>query len=192
MTTTTLTLPGWSLYVFFTLVSAPAFRPWWVWSSFCVFQEMFLTSTMSCVFCYLQDSPIDVTIGPYETYEDGLFGYKVLPDWLFLLHSFSHVSERFHTDVALYFPSFGLDAMFVCSCHLISTTFLFYRQHLRPSLVSGMMKPLVSWSCFLIIFRCEQQYFFLPCALIFYLLNSENSLFCSWIKPSFCRIIEWF
>jgi hypothetical protein len=22
------------------------------------------------------DSPIDVTIGPYETYEDGLFGYK--------------------------------------------------------------------------------------------------------------------
>jgi hypothetical protein len=25
----------------------------------------------------LQDSNIDVTIGPYETYEDGLFSYKV-------------------------------------------------------------------------------------------------------------------
>lgn len=26
----------------------------------------------------MQDSKIDVTIGPYETYEDTLFGYKVL------------------------------------------------------------------------------------------------------------------
>lgn len=29
--------------------------------------------------CYylLKDSKLDITIGPYETYEDGLFGYKV-------------------------------------------------------------------------------------------------------------------
>lgn len=28
-------------------------------------------------FIFVQDSKIDVTIGPYETYEDTLFGYKV-------------------------------------------------------------------------------------------------------------------
>ena len=27
----------------------------------------------------MQDSKLDVTIGPYETYEDKLFGYKVIP-----------------------------------------------------------------------------------------------------------------
>jgi hypothetical protein len=26
----------------------------------------------------MQDSKLDVTIGPYETYEDKLFGYKVI------------------------------------------------------------------------------------------------------------------
>lgn len=26
----------------------------------------------------MQDSKLDITIGPYETYEDKLFGYKVL------------------------------------------------------------------------------------------------------------------
>lgn len=25
----------------------------------------------------MQNSPVDVTMGPYETYKDGLFGYKV-------------------------------------------------------------------------------------------------------------------
>jgi len=29
---------------------------------------------------FLQDSKLDVTIGPYETYEDKLFGYKVIPN----------------------------------------------------------------------------------------------------------------
>lgn len=30
------------------------------------------------IFLVLKDSKVDVTIGPYETYEDVLFGYKVL------------------------------------------------------------------------------------------------------------------
>lgn len=33
---------------------------------------------MLSLFPNLKDSKLDVTIGPYETYEDTLFGYKVL------------------------------------------------------------------------------------------------------------------
>ena len=28
----------------------------------------------------MQDSKLDITIGPYETYEDKLFGYKVITE----------------------------------------------------------------------------------------------------------------
>lgn len=39
-------------------------------------------------FCFhlLKDSKLDITIGPYETYEDAIFGYKVI-DWLCLYTS---------------------------------------------------------------------------------------------------------
>jgi len=39
----------------------------------------------------MQDSNLDVTIGPYETYEDGLFSYKVFsqdPYHMFLAFQF--------------------------------------------------------------------------------------------------------
>lgn len=41
-------------------------------------------------FLFIQDSILDLTIGPYETYEDALFGYKV--QLKFNLHIYLYVT----------------------------------------------------------------------------------------------------
>lgn len=46
-----------------------------------------LALTSWLLYCH-QDSPLDITIGPYETYEDGLFGYKVSSILVFNLQRF--------------------------------------------------------------------------------------------------------
>lgn len=44
-------------------------------------------------FHHLKDSKLDVTIGPYETYEDALFGYKV--SFCCASLSFTSISNNF-------------------------------------------------------------------------------------------------
>lgn len=41
------------------------------------FPGAFHNLNFSCSFVF-KDSKLDITIGPYETYEDALFGYKVM------------------------------------------------------------------------------------------------------------------
>lgn len=77
------------LYLFFRCEIKATKNMMLVTFIFYIFQFLLQTQKRFLTFYFpayhsFQDSKLDVTIGPYETYEDAIFGYKVHVDYLCL------------------------------------------------------------------------------------------------------------
>jgi hypothetical protein len=71
-------IPGkYAAHSVFKDVPSPSYS-WFPRSVIKCVSSLFCPNMLKTCSSLVQNSPVDVTMGPYETYKDGLFGYKVI------------------------------------------------------------------------------------------------------------------